>query len=103
VKQDVWIAIGVMTVVSFCIKAAGPVALGGRDLPRWAERLIVLLPAALLSALVVVQTFADGKALVLDARAAGLAAALVAVALRASVLIVLLVAAVTAAGLRAVT
>jgi branched-subunit amino acid transport protein len=92
-----------MTVVSFCIKAAGPVALGGRDLPRWAERLIVLLPAALLSALVVVQTFADGKALVLDARAAGLAAALVAVALRASVLIVLLVAAVTAAGLRAVT
>ena len=55
------------------IKAAGPVALGGRDLPRWAERLIVLLPAALLSALVVVQTFADGKALVLDARAAGLA------------------------------
>jgi branched-subunit amino acid transport protein len=103
VKQDVWIAIGVMTVVSFCIKAAGPVALGGRDLPRWAERLIVLLPAALLSALVVVQTVADGKALVLDARAAGLAAALVAVALRASVLIVLLVAAVTAAGLRAVT
>jgi branched-subunit amino acid transport protein len=102
-KQDVWIAIGVMTVVSFCIKAAGPVALGGRDLPRWAERLIVLLPAALLSALVVVQTFADGKALVLDARAAGLAAAVVAVALRASVLIVLLVAAVTAAGLRAVT
>jgi branched-subunit amino acid transport protein len=102
-KQDVWIAIGVMTVVSFCIKAAGPVALGGRDLPRWAERLIVLLPAALLSALVVVQTVADGKVLVLDARAAGLAAALVAVALRASVLIVLLLAAVTAAGLRAVT
>jgi len=102
-KQDVWIAIGVMTVVNFCIKAAGPVALGGRDLPRWAERLIVLLPAALLSALVVVQTFADGKALVLDARAAGLAAAFVAVALRASVLIVLLVAAVTAAGLRALT
>ena len=102
-KQDVWIAIGVMTVVSFCIKAAGPVALGGRDLPRRAERLIVLLPAALLSALIVVQTFADGKALVLDARAAGLAAAFVAVALRASVLIVLLVAAVTAAGLRALT
>jgi branched-subunit amino acid transport protein len=101
--RDVWIAIGVLTVVCFAIKAVGPVALGGRDLPRWAERLIVLLPAALLSALVVVQTFADGKALVLDARAAGLAAALVAVALRASVLIVLLVAAGTAAGLRALT
>jgi branched-subunit amino acid transport protein len=101
--RDVWIAIGVLTVVCFAIKASGPVALGGRDLPRWAERLIVLLPAALLSALVVVQTFADGKAIVLDARAAGLAAAFVAVALRASVLVVLLVAAGTAAGLRALT
>lgn len=102
-KHDAWIAIGVLTVVCFAIKAVGPVALGGRDLPHWAERLIVLLPASLLSALVVVQTFADGKALVLDARAAGVAAAVVAVALRASVLVVLLVAAGTAAGLRALT
>ena len=100
---DVWIAIGVLTVVCFAIKAVGPVALGGRDLPPAAERLIVLLPAALLSALVVVQTFASGRELVLDARAAGVAAALVAVALRASVLVVLLVAALTAAGLRALT
>ena len=102
-KHDVWIVMGVLTVVCFTIKAVGPVALGGRDLPRWAERLIVLLPAALLSALVVVQTFADGKALVLDARAAGVAAAVVAVALRASLLVVLLVAALTAAGLRALS
>jgi branched-subunit amino acid transport protein len=98
---DVWIAIGVLTVVCFGIKAVGPVALGGRDLPGWAERLIVLLPAALLSALVVVQTFADGNALALDARAAGLGAAMVALALRGSVLVVLLAAALTAAGLRA--
>jgi branched-subunit amino acid transport protein len=100
---DVWIAIGALTVICFAIKAVGPVALGGRDLPRAAERLIVLLPAALLTALVVVQTFASGRELVLDARAAGVAAALVAVALRASVLVVLLVAALTAAGLRALT
>jgi branched-subunit amino acid transport protein len=100
---DVWIAIGVLTVVCFVIKATGPVALGGRDLPPAAERLIVLLPAALLSALVVVQTFASGRELVLDARVAGVAAAIVAIALRASVLVVLLVAALTAAGLRALT
>ena len=100
---DVWIAIGVLTVVCFAIKAVGPVALGGRDLPPAAERLIVLLPAALLSALVVVQTFASGRELVLDARVAGVAAAIVAIALRASVLVVLLVAALTAAGLRALT
>ena len=102
-NEDIWIAVGALTVICFVIKAVGPVALGGRDLPRSAERLIVLLPAALLSALVVVQTFADGKALVLDARAAGLGAAFVARALGASVLIVLIVAAATAAGLRALT
>ena len=100
---DVWIAIGVLTVVCFAIKAVGPVALGGRELPGWAERLIELLPAALLSALVVVQTFASGRELALDARAAGVAAAVVAVSLRASVLVVLLVAALTAAGIRALT
>jgi branched-subunit amino acid transport protein len=100
-KQEVWIAVGVLTVVCFAIKAVGPVALGGRDLPEWADRLIVLMPAALLSALVVVQTFADGKQLVLDARAAGLAAAVIALAFRASVLIVLLAAAGTTAALRA--
>lgn len=101
-KHDVWIAVGVLTVVCFCIKAAGPVALGGRELPRWAERLTVLLPAALLSALVVVQTFADGKALVLDARAAGLAVAALLLVLRAPFLLVVVGAAVTAAVLRAV-
>jgi branched-subunit amino acid transport protein len=99
----VWTAIVALTAICFAIKATGPVALGGRELPRALERLIILLPAALLSALVVVQTFSSGRELVLDARAAGLAAAVVAVALRASVLVVLLVAAVTTAGLRALT
>jgi branched-subunit amino acid transport protein len=101
VKHDVWIAIAVLTVVCFTIKATGPVALGGRQLPGWAARLIALLPAALLAALVVVQTFADGRALVFDARAAGLAAAAVALALRASILVVLIAAALVTAGLRA--
>ena len=99
--RDVWIAIAVMTVVSFAIKAVGPVALGGRELPRAAERVIVLIPAALLTALVMVQTFAHDRDLVVDARAAGLVAAIVAVALRASVLVVLLTAAIVTAGVRA--
>ena len=99
--RDVWIAIGAMTVISFAIKALGPVALGGRELPRAAERLIVLVPAALLTALVMVETFAHERELVLDARACGLAAAIVALALRASVLVVLLAAAAVTAGVRA--
>lgn len=65
------------------------------------RRVAGLLPVALLAALVAVQTFADGQALVVDARAAGLAAAVVALVLRAPFLAVVLIAAVTAAVLRA--
>ncbi|MBA2415749.1 MAG: AzlD domain-containing protein [Geodermatophilaceae bacterium] len=61
------------------------------------RRVVELVPAALLAALVVVQAFTDRQALVLDARAAGVAAAAVALLLRAPFLIVLLVAGGTAA------
>lgn len=60
-----------------------------------------LMPVALLAALVAVQTFASGMAITLDARAAGLGAAIIALVLRAPFLVVVLVAAITAAGLRA--
>jgi hypothetical protein len=62
----------------------------------------VLLPVALLAALTVVQAFAAGRHLQLDARAAGLAVAAVAVLLRAPFLLVVALAAATAALLRAV-
>jgi branched chain amino acid efflux pump len=65
------------------------------------RRVSGLLPVALLAALVAVQTFADGQELVIDARVAGVAAAVVALVLRAPFLVVVLVAAVTAAVLRA--
>ena len=97
----VWTAIVAMTVIPILIKVVGPLALGGRDLPAWADRLVALLPAALLSALVVTQTFADEDRLVLDARAAGLAAAAAALALRANMLLTLLAAAGTTALVRA--
>ncbi len=99
--NEVWIAIAALTVICFSIKAVGPVALGGRDLPQWADRLIVLLPAALLTSLVIVQTFSDGKQLVLDARAPALGVAALALWRGASMVVVLAAAAVTAAALRA--
>ncbi|MDQ5975343.1 MAG: hypothetical protein QG661_2552 [Actinomycetota bacterium] len=64
------------------------------------RRITGLLPVALLSALVAVQTFADGQTLVIDARLAGVLAAVVALVLRAPFLVVVLVAAITAALLR---
>lgn len=60
-----------------------------------------LMPVALLAALVAVQTFAQGQQLVIDGRLAGLAAAITALVLRAPFLVVVLVAAATAALLRA--
>jgi uncharacterized membrane protein len=63
------------------------------------RRVAVLLPVALLAALISTQTFGEG----LDARAAGLAAAVVALALRAPFLVVVTAAAATTAILRLVT
>jgi branched-subunit amino acid transport protein len=97
----VWVLTAAMALISFVVKAAGPLVLGGRQLPREAARLIALLPAAVLTALVVTQALSADRELVVDARAAGLAAAIVAVALRASMVLVLLAAAVTTAVLRA--
>jgi branched-subunit amino acid transport protein len=99
----VWTTIGVLAVVGAAIKATGPVLVGGRELPPWAMRIIALLAPALLAALVVVDTFAAGKALVIDARAAGLAAAAIAVALRAPLIVTVVVAAAATALVRAVT
>jgi hypothetical protein len=62
-----------------------------------------LLPLALLAALVVVQTFSDGRSIAVDARAAGLAAAGLAVFRRAPFIVVVALAAATAALVRAVT
>ena len=69
------------------------------DNPRL-RRLTALLPIALLAALVGVQTFSTGSDVTVDARVAGLAAAIVALALRAPFLVVILVSAATAAVLR---
>ena len=82
---DVWITIGVLAVVTAVIKAAGPVAVGGRELSPPAIGVISLLAPAVLAALVVVGTFAHDRDLMLDARAIGLAAAAAtAIALRGS-------------------
>ena len=59
------------------------------------------ITVGLLSALVITQTFASGTSLVLDARVASVAVAAVALWLRAPFILVVVLGAVTAAGLRA--
>ena len=94
------------TVIGACVLAYA-LKLAGHLVPhQWLEgrrvrRVTGLLPVALLTALVVVQAFASSTGgLVLDARAAGLGVAIVALVLRAPFLVVVVLAAVTAAGLR---
>jgi branched-subunit amino acid transport protein len=98
-----WLVILGVGAGTVLLKGLAPAALGGRELPSRLTGVMALLAPTLLAALVVTNTFASGRHLVLDPRAAGLAAALVAVALRAPVLVVILVSAVTAGGLRAIT
>ncbi|MGZ4444892.1 MAG: AzlD domain-containing protein [Nocardioidaceae bacterium] len=64
------------------------------------ERIADLLPVALLAALIAVQVFASGPHLVVDARVVGLGFAFVALLLRAPFIVVVLVAAASAALVR---
>ncbi len=100
---EVWIAIGGLVVTTFLLKAAGPAIVGGRELPAGADAVIALLAPALLTALILTGTFAHDQELTVDARAAGLACAGVAVVLRAPLLVTVLAGAVGAAAVRAIT
>jgi branched-subunit amino acid transport protein len=100
---DAWLTIGGLFVATVAIKAAGPLIVGGRELPHSAYAVIALLAPALLTALILTDTFARGQELTVDARAAGLLCAGVAVALRAPLLVIVLVAGVGAAAVRALT
>ncbi len=96
-----WWAIFALAAGTYVSKAAGPLALGSRTVPPSLQRALTLLSVTLLSALVAISTFGDGRGLTVDARAAGLAVALGAVWLRAPFAVVVIAATLTAAGLRA--
>lgn len=96
-----WVAIVTVALANAAIKAAGPVLVGGRDLPPRAISVIALIAPALLAALVVTETFGEDQYLVLDERAIGVAVAGLALALRAPVLLAVALAAVATALTRA--
>jgi branched-subunit amino acid transport protein len=98
----VWVTIGGLAAITAAIKAAGPLALGGRELPEPALAVIALLAPALLAALILTDTFSHDGELTVDARAAGLACAGGAVLLRAPLLVTVVVAAAGTAAVRAV-
>jgi hypothetical protein len=98
----IWLGILAAAAGCFVLKLAG-LSVPQRILDNPAvQRAAALLPVALLAALVGVQTVSNGTQLVVDARLAGVAAAIVALLLRAPFIVVVAVAALTAALVRLV-
>lgn len=96
----IWAPLLVASAACYLTKLAG-LSLPQRFLQdRRVQRTIPLLPVALLAALIATNTFSTGTHLVLDARAAALAVAGIAVLLRAPFLVVVASAAGTAALVR---
>lgn len=98
-----WAAIFVLAGGAYLLKALGVFVLGGRELPPPVARCVALLPAALLPALIAVQTLTTDDRWVVDARAAGVGAAIVAAWRRAPFPVVILLGAAVTAGVRALT
>jgi branched-subunit amino acid transport protein len=90
-------------LLTYLLKATGPLLLGGRRLPATLERLASMVPAPLLAALVLTSAVVASGRFVFDARLAGLAAAAVALRLRANFVVVVAVAAAATAAVRAVS
>lgn len=97
-----WSAILVLAAGAYAFKVLGLVVLGGRTMPAVVSRCVALLPAALLPALIAVQTLTTDDQWVLDARAAGVGAAIIAAWRRAPFPVVILLGAAVTAAVRAI-
>jgi branched-subunit amino acid transport protein len=100
--SEVWIVVGAVGAATIALKSVGPLLLGGKPLPQHLTGVVALLAPALLAALVVTQAVGGDEEIVLDARLVGLGAAVVAILLRAPLLVVVVAAATATALVRLV-
>ncbi|CAM3309486.1 AzlD domain-containing protein [Kibdelosporangium persicum] len=98
--STLWIAILLVALVSFAIKAAGPALVGGRRLPPRAAGVIALLAPALLAGLVLTDFAGPGWTKADWTVAAGLSVAGISYLLRAPMLVCVALAALATALLR---
>lgn len=99
--MNVWLLIVGCVVTTVLFKAAGPVVVGGRELPAGFLRVVALMAPPLLAALVVTAALAEGQRLEVGADTAGVAAAGVLLWRGRSVVLAVLVAVAVTAVLRA--
>jgi branched-subunit amino acid transport protein len=100
--SDAWIVVAAVGATTIVFKAAGPVFIGRRSLPARAQSLVDLLAPVMLIALVVTQTFGGDEEVTVDARVPGVAAALIAIWLRAPIIVTMVIAAAVTALVRLV-
>ena len=98
---QLWILVVLLSGVAYGLKVLGFVVVGSRTMPPVLERCLALIPASLLAALVAKDTFTSSQELVLDARAVGLAVAIVAVWRKAPFIVVVVAAMAATALVRA--
>lgn len=73
-----WAFVLALGAATYGIKLFGSVIVGQRQMPLVVQRCLFLIPAALLAGLITKDTFTTGQEIVIDARAAGLAVAILA-------------------------
>jgi uncharacterized membrane protein len=72
---DAWLTIAALALASLLIRSSGPLLVGGRELPPRFAGVIDLLGPALLTALIVVETFGGDREVEVSASLAGVTAA----------------------------
>ena len=97
-----WTLVFLLAGGSYFFKVLGLVVIGDRPLPAVLERCLALIPAALIPALIFKDTFSIGQHLQLDARAAGVGAAVIAAWRRVPLILVIVIGAVVTAVVRGV-
>ncbi len=100
--MNIWLLIAGCVAGTVLVKAAGPVLLGGRELPAAMIRVVALMAPALLAALVVTAALADGQRLHVGADTVGVLAGGAVLWRGKSVVLGVLVAVLVTAALRAV-
>ncbi len=98
-----WTFVFALGATAYAFKVLGFVLVGARKLPLMLDRCLALIPAALIAALVMKDTFSVGQHLQLDARAAGVAAAVIAAWRKAPLIAVIVIGASVTAVVRALT
>lgn len=98
-----WTLVFALAAGAYAFKVLGLVVIGDRPLPPRLERCVTLIPAAMLAAIILQQTFGVGHHLQVDARAAGVGAAVVAAWRKAPLILVIVIGAAVTALVRAIS